>query len=121
METYQVFSSTVAVAFFLAVFWLIRRDSILVGAAFRWFIIAILALVLGIYPKISDFLAGLLGIAYPPILPIIIACLLLLLKALFVDIQLSKLKLKQDRATQKMAILEHELEEIKLQLKKLPK
>ncbi len=113
MYTYQVFTSIVAVLFFLVVFVLIRRDSILVGAAFRWFIIAIIALTLGLYPSLADVLASYVGISYAPILPITLTCLLLLIKALLADIQLSKLRLKQDRTAQKLAILELELSELK--------
>jgi hypothetical protein len=116
MQPYQIFSAVVALIFFIVVFLLIRRDSILIGAAFRWFVIAIVALILGFFPNLADILALYVGISYPPILPIIITCLLLLVKALLADIQLSRLKLRQDRMTQKLAILELEFDTIKKSL-----
>lgn len=118
MTYYQIFSSLSGFLFFLLVLNLIRRDSILMGAAFRWFSIAIIALVLGFYPQLSDIAAKLLGIAYPPILPVILACLLLMIKALIADIERTKTQVKLDRLAQRLAIIELELRETKKNFKK---
>ncbi|MAD02230.1 MAG: hypothetical protein CMK65_01195 [Pseudoalteromonas sp.] len=112
MQPYQIFSASVALIFFIVVFILIRRDSILIGAAFRWFVIALMTLILGFYPNLADLIAQYIGISYAPILPITITCLLLLIKALLADIQISKLKLRQNRITQKLAILELEMKDL---------
>ncbi|KPV96571.1 hypothetical protein AN214_01392 [Pseudoalteromonas sp. P1-9] len=113
MQAYQVFTSIIAVIFFLFVFVLIRRDSILMGAAFRWLVLALAILVLGIYPQLADIVAQWVGIAYSPILPVIMACLLLMLKALIADIERAKTQVKLDRIAQKLAIVEMELELVK--------
>ncbi|TMO82049.1 DUF2304 domain-containing protein [Pseudoalteromonas spongiae] len=113
MFAYQVFTSITAIAFFLFVFFLIRRDSILMGAAFRWLVLAIAILVLGIFPQLADIAAQWVGIAYSPILPVILACLLLMLKALLADIERAKTQVKLDRIAQKIAIVEMELEQIR--------
>jgi hypothetical protein len=114
---YQIFTSTVALLFFIIVFFLIRRDSILMGAAFRWFSIAVMTLILGFYPKISDVAASFLGISYPPILPVTLACLLLMIKSLLADIERTKTQVKLDRLAQRLAIIELELNETKKHLK----
>ena len=113
MHIYQVFTSIVAIVFFLFVVILIRRDSILMGAAFRWLILAISILVLGVFPQVADIAAGWVGIAYSPILPVILACLLLMLKALIADIERAKTQVKMDRIAQKLAMVEMELEQLK--------
>ncbi|WP_394228246.1 DUF2304 domain-containing protein [Pseudoalteromonas spongiae] len=113
MQAYQVFTSIIAVIFFLFVIVLIRRDSILMGAAFRWLVLALAILVLGIYPQLADIAAQWVGIAYSPILPVIMACLLLMLKALIADIERAKTQVKLDRIAQKLAIVEMELDLVK--------
>jgi len=114
MEVYQFFTAFLAVVFFTFVVVLIRRDSILMGAAFRWLILAISILVLGVFPQVADIAAAWVGIAYSPILPVILACLLLMLKALIADIERAKTQVKMDRIAQKLAIVEMELEQLKL-------
>lgn len=88
------------------------------GAAFRWFSIAVVTLILGFYPKISDITATFLGISYPPILPVTLACLLLMIKALIADIERAKTQVKLDRLAQRLAIIELELRETKKNFKK---
>ncbi|WP_042150706.1 MULTISPECIES: DUF2304 domain-containing protein [unclassified Pseudoalteromonas] len=109
MQHYQVFTASIAIIFFIIVFTLIRRDSILMGAAFRWFAIAIGTLILGVYPQLSDLAAGVLGISYPPILPVTIACLVLMVKVLLADIERAKTQVKLDRLAQRLAMLELEV------------
>lgn len=113
MIYYQLFTAITAAIFFVIVFVLIRRDSILMGAAFRWFSIAAVALTLGFFPQISDVAAKFLGVSYPPILPVIFACLLLMIKALIADIERAKTQVKLDRFAQRLATLELELNELK--------
>lgn len=117
MQFYQLFTATIAIVFFSFVVVLIRRDSILMGAAFRWLILAISILVLGIFPQLADLAAGMVGIAYSPILPVILACLLLMLKALIADIERAKTQVKMDRIAQKLAMVEMELEQLKEDVK----
>ena len=117
MEVYQYFTAFLAVLFFIFVMVLIRRDSILMGAAFRWLILAISILVLGIFPQLADIAASIVGIAYSPILPVILACLLLMLKALIADIERARTQVKMDRIAQKLAMVEMELEQLKKDVK----
>ena len=115
MHYYQIFTAIIAILFFIIVFSLIRKDSILIGSALRWLFIALATLILGVYPKLSDIFAGYLGISYPPILPVILACVLLMIKALISDIERAKNQVKIDRLAQRLAILELELAQSKKQ------
>ena len=117
MQYYQFFTSAIAILFFIFVVTLIRRDSILMGAAFRWLVLAISILVLGIFPQLADIAASIVGIAYSPILPVILACLLLMLKALIADIERARTQVKMDRIAQKLAMVEMELEQLKKDVK----
>lgn len=112
MAYYQIFTSIISILFFGTVFLLIRRDSILMGAALRWFSLAIVVLVLGLYPQLSNIAAGWLGISYPPILPVTLTCVLLLIKALLADIERAKAQVKVDRIAQKLAMVEMRVREL---------
>ncbi|MEW6989423.1 DUF2304 domain-containing protein [Colwelliaceae bacterium 6441] len=116
MQLYQYFSAISAIVFFVLVISLIRKDSILMGAAFRWLVLSVGILILGIFPQIADYSAKMVGISYPPILPILLACLLLILKALLADIERAKTQVKIDRMAQKLAILEAEIALVKKEI-----
>ena len=109
MTGYQLASAVLAVVFFVTVVLLIRRDAIQVSSAFRWFVIAILALIFGLKPTWIDALASWLGISYGPILPLLLACLFLMLKALVADMERARTRVKLDRLNQKVAMLEESL------------
>ncbi|NTS76921.1 DUF2304 domain-containing protein [Catenovulum sp. SM1970] len=111
MHDFQIFTSVIVSIFFIVVFVLIRRDAILMGAAFRWFAIAFITLILGFFPSITDIAAESLGIAYSPILPVVLACMILLIKSLLADIERAKSRVKMDRLAQRMAILESKLKQ----------
>jgi hypothetical protein len=110
IQNYQIFTAIVASFFFIVVISLIRKDSILIGAALRWLIISACIVILGFYPSIIDYIAKGLGVAYGPVIPLILCCLFLLLKMLLADIQRARLELKISRMAQKMAIIEAKLE-----------
>ncbi|WP_144213646.1 DUF2304 domain-containing protein [Shewanella donghaensis] len=110
MHNYQLFTAVIAIIFFATAFLLVRRDTILPGSALRWTFLSILILILGLFPQLSDYAAKLLGIGYPPILPVLFACMILLLKALLSDIRSTKDRVKLERLVQKVSILEQAIE-----------
>jgi hypothetical protein len=113
MASYQIFSAVVAVSFFIIVVVLIRRDKILMGSAFRWILIALGALVFGVYPSLVDRVAGWLDISYGPVLPLVLVSMFLLVKMLLTDIERAKTAVKLDRLNQKLALVELELKQLK--------
>ena len=111
MHHYQIFSSIVAIIFFIVAFVLVRRDTILPGSAIRWTLLSVVILITGLFPQLSDKLAQVLGVSYAPIIPVLFACIILLLKALLNDIERTKDRVKIDRLIQRMAILEQKQSE----------
>ncbi|WP_028771748.1 DUF2304 domain-containing protein [Shewanella waksmanii] len=109
MHNYQIFSAIIAVIFFITAFVLVRRDTILPGSALRWTLLSILILILGVFPQLSDIAAKFLGISYPPILPVLFACMILLFKAPLNDIQRTKDRIKLERLVQRVAMLEQKI------------
>ncbi len=71
------------------------------------------AATIGVFPGISDWMAGYLGIAYSPSLIIVIAIALILIKILLMDLERSRNERKLYRLVQRMALLEYELEQLR--------
>jgi hypothetical protein len=92
--------------------YLMRKDHLNVSLGVGWSVAVVLSAMLGFAPGIFDFIATSMGVTYAPILGVSIAIAALVTKALVSDLQLTKLKVQQQRLTQKMALLEADLREL---------
>jgi len=90
------------------ILYLVRRDHIYIRQGLFWIFAAFVSLGFAIWPSIIDSLGGHLGIAYPPTLLFLAAILVLVVKALFADIALTKLRRDLRRLNQRIALLEVE-------------
>lgn len=109
------FSASLAATVILAIFWLLRRDRLPVMHSLWWLSVAALIGLLGLFPGLIDRAAGWVGVAYPPSLLFIVAILVLLLKVLLEDIDVSHDRRRLLRLAQKVAMLEEDLEQLKQQ------
>lgn len=98
---------------FLGVLALVRRGRMHGFYAAWWLTLGFIAFVVGIFPKAIDQFGLWFGIQYPPILVIIVACIVLTLKMLLMDIDATKRERKLRRLMQKQAILELEMKQLK--------
>jgi hypothetical protein len=106
--SYQLTSAILGFALASIILWLIRRDLLHSRHASWWLLTAFMIIILGTFPKITDFIAIKLGVNYPPTLVFILGMGMLLIKVINIDIQQSQLERKIRRLTQKLAILEGE-------------
>ena len=113
MSDPQIVSSVIGLVIATIIFFLVRRDHLLPKQAFRWFFVASIIAILGLFPTLVDMLGVSLGIAYPPIIPLIIGLGAALVKILLMDIERNKMNITQDRIVQKLAILEAEIEQLR--------
>jgi hypothetical protein len=97
------------------ILWLIRRDKLHVDHGLGWVIVAAGFAFLGFSPGVIDFIAHRLGIAYPPVLGLSVAIAILVVKTLLMDIERSRIDVRNRRLTQRVAMLEAELEKLRLQ------
>ena len=67
------------------------------------------------FPGLNDRIAIFLGISYPPIFPVVIAVLLLLSRLFLLDLENSSRRTDLTRLTQRIALLDQRLREIKSQ------
>ena len=89
-------------------FFLIRRDRMHIRYSLWWILMAIATAFMGSFPWVVDWVAGRLGIHYPPILLLIVGMGLILIKMLTMDIERSEHERKIRLLTQRLALLEGE-------------
>ena len=89
-----------------AIIYLVRKDKLHSRYALWWIPVALSIALTGIFPEAIDWAGRLLGIHYPPILPLIAAIGFLLIKILLMDIERSRNERKLHRLAQQMALYE---------------
>lgn len=92
------------------ILYLVRRDHLHTRHGLWWLPLALVIAVLGAFPRLADWIGGMLGVYYPPIIPLIVGFIVLVVKILAMDIQQSKLEIKLNRLIQRLAMLEGNLE-----------
>ena len=101
-------SGIIGIATAVTIVVLVRRDHLHVKYGMWWFAAAAGFAMLGLFPSIVDFIGVALGIAYPPVLALIVG---LVIKILVMDIERSRNQIKLQRLVQRIALLEAELRE----------
>ncbi len=94
-----------------AILYLVRRDHLHGSYAVWWFAVALAILVAAAFPHAIDWLGEAVGVAYPPILAIIVGIGLILIRMLLMDVDRSRQERMLRRLTQRLAILDQELTE----------
>lgn len=107
------FSGLTALLMVLVIFILMRRDRVPIMHSLWWLAVAALILILGVNPRIIDSAATLVGVSYPPSLLFVGAILVLFIKVLLEDIDVSNDRRRIINLVQKVAILEEELKRFK--------
>ncbi|MGA8278758.1 MAG: DUF2304 domain-containing protein [Rhodanobacteraceae bacterium] len=108
----QITSAVLGFGLAGAIFYLVRRDHLHGPYAVWWLLVAGATLLIGAFPALVVWLGHLTGIFYAPVLPIIIGLSLVLIRLLKLDIDRSKQERQIRRLTQKLAILEQELDRL---------
>jgi hypothetical protein len=113
MTLFNEVSAAIAVVAAGAIVWLIRRQRIGVYQTALWLGAVFCLVLFGVFPSILDWLGGLLGVHYPPILLIVVSLCILLVKLLTMDIQLTRQETRIRLLTQKMAAYEAQLTDLR--------
>jgi len=106
----QVTTAILGLSIAIIIIYLVRRDHLHTRHVGWWLFNAVLIAALGIFPRSVDILAGYLHISYPPSLLFLLGIILLLVKMLSMDIQQSRQERHLRRLTQRLALLEAELQ-----------
>ena len=103
-------SGVLGVLFSLVVVWFIRKDHMHVQYSLWWLTVAAVAILLGLNPGLIDQAARGLGVDYPPTLLFLWAIVALFFKALLGDVERSRSQRRLLRLTQRVVMLEEQLE-----------
>lgn len=108
--TYQMTSMAIGLMIGAVILFLVRRDHLHGPYALWWVAAACLAVLLGLFPKIIDYVAIRMGVSYPPMLAMVLGLGLLLLKVLTMDLERSRQERQIRRLAQEIAIMQAHLE-----------
>ncbi|MEO8803870.1 MAG: DUF2304 domain-containing protein [Rudaea sp.] len=111
--TAQITAGIIGVLLAGAILYLVRRDHLHGSYALWWLAVAAAILLLGVFPPVIDWLGHVTGIYYPPVLPIVIGIGMILIRLLKIDVERSRSERQVRRLTQKLAILEREIAEVR--------
>jgi hypothetical protein len=114
----SLITALIGIATAITIMILIRRDHLHVRYGLWWMAAASVFALLGLFPTLVDYVAGHLGIGYPPVLALILGLTVLVLKILVMDIERSRNAIKQQRLVQRVALLEAELRDLQRQQRK---
>jgi len=81
-----------------------------------WLFVALSLLFFGLFPSIIDRLGHMFGVNYPPVLVIVVALCVIVVKLVSVDIERTNHDVKIRILAQKMAAYEAELSKLKAEL-----
>jgi hypothetical protein len=105
-------TGTIGIATAVIIVFLIRRDHLHVRYGLWWMGAAVIFALLGLFPALVDYVAGKLGIAYPPVLALILGLVALVIKILVMDIERSRNAISMQRLVQRIALLEAEIRDL---------
>jgi hypothetical protein len=113
MKSYHLSVLIMALGLAVAILYLVRRDHIYIRQGVFWITIALVSLLFGLWPYLIDRLGEALGIAYPPTLLLLVAIIVLIVKALLGDIALTQVRRDMRRLNQRIALLEGDHPELR--------
>lgn len=106
MNSLILTSTAIGVTLSAVIVFLVRRDHLQIRRALFWLMLAAAALIFGLFPQLSDWLAQRVGVAYPPMLIVVAALAVLAVKLLLVDMSNTRMEHDLRRLNQRLALYE---------------
>lgn len=113
MPPLQITTALMGIGLAVLILYLIRRDHLYLMHGLFWVVVAAAAAVLGAWPGLIDRLARWTGFSYPPALLLLLACMVLVVKALHADMVNTRIERDVRRLNQRLALLEADLESVR--------
>lgn len=113
MPSLQITTALMGIGLAVLILYLIRRDHLYLMHGLFWVVVAVAAAVLGAWPGLIDRLARWTGFSYPPALLLLLACIVLVVKALHADMVNTRIERDVRRLNQRLALLEADLESVR--------
>ncbi|QPR35382.1 DUF2304 domain-containing protein [Delftia acidovorans] len=112
MASLQVTTTFMGMGLAALILYLIRRDHLYLMHGLLWVVVAVAAVVLGVWPGMINRLAAVLGISYPPAMLLLLASIVLLIKALHADMVNTRIERDVRRLNQRLAMVEADAEDL---------
>lgn len=106
--SYHSTSAILGLALAMIILWLIRRDLLHSRHALWWLLVALMVVLLGVFPRLIDKMALYVGVNYPPTLLFLLGMGMILIKVISIDVHQSQLERKVRRLAQRLAMIEGE-------------
>ncbi len=113
MASLQMTTALLGIGLAVLILYLIRRDHLYLMHGLFWVVVAGAAAVLGAWPGLIDRLARWTGFGYPPALLLLLASMVLLVKALHADMVNTRIERDVRRLNQRLALFEADLENLR--------
>lgn len=113
MASLQATTALMGIGLAALILYLIRRDHLYLMHGLFWVMIAGAAAVLGAWPGLIDRMARWVGFSYPPALLLLLACVVLVVKALHADMVNTRIERDVRRLNQRLALLEADIETLR--------
>lgn len=117
MASLQATTALMGISLAVLILYLIRRDHLYLMHGLFWVGVAGAAALMGAWPGLIDRLAQLLGISYPPTLLLLLASMVLLVKALHTDMVNTRIERDVRRLNQRLALLQADNESLRARVK----
>jgi len=111
MISYRVTTFFLGLIVGFVIMLLLRRGHLHIMHSIWWFIVGLICIVLGIFPRLIDWVAPVLGIHYPPNIILVVGICVFLIKLLNMDIHRSEQEKRIQILTERLALLEINLNE----------
>ena len=102
-----------ALAIFIGIMFLMIKKKSNASISLIWIIMAVGAMVLGLFPQITDFFCDILGISYPPSLIFAIIIIALILVLFYISSELATAQTKIRELAMQISLLNNEVKNLK--------
>jgi hypothetical protein len=109
MSTLSTFTMFLGLGLAAVILFLLRRDHLYLGHGLFWMTTAFAAAILGLWPKLIDWIAAWMGVAYPPAALFLVVLVMLTTKALHADLLHTRTERQLRELNQQLALLQIEL------------
>ena len=109
MKDLHLLMGALGVGLGVAILLLVRRDHLYIRQGVFWMAVALGSVVLGVWPNLVDRIGEVTGVAYPPALLLLLAIMMLIIRAVIVDIAFTRLRREVRLLNQKIALMESEV------------
>ena len=108
VKDFHLLMGALGIGLGVAILLLVRRDHLYIRHGVFWMAVALVSVVLGVWPNLVDRIGQLTGVAYPPALLFLLAIMMLIIRAVIADIAFTRLRREVRILNQKIALMEPE-------------